>query len=43
MYEAFARNIVDDQARSRRLKKVGFWTIQLAAQALFMGLAGSVA
>ncbi|KAJ9626283.1 Mitochondrial distribution and morphology protein 31, mitochondrial precursor [Taxawa tesnikishii (nom. ined.)] len=38
-YEAFARDIVDDQARVRRLKKVGIWTIQLAAQALFIGLA----
>ncbi|KAK4995515.1 Mitochondrial distribution and morphology protein 31, mitochondrial precursor [Elasticomyces elasticus] len=43
MYEAFARDIVDDQARVRRLKKVGLWTIQLAAQALFIGLAGQLA
>ncbi|KAG9947406.1 mitochondrion biogenesis protein, partial [Aureobasidium melanogenum] len=41
-YEAFARDIVDDGARTRRLKKVGLWTIQLAAQALFIGLAGQL-
>ncbi|THY60121.1 hypothetical protein D6C97_03837 [Aureobasidium pullulans] len=41
-YEAFARDIVDDGARIRRLKKVGLWTIQLAAQALFIGLAGQL-
>lgn len=43
MYEAFARDVVDDQARRRRIKKVGIWTIQLAAQALFIGLAGNFA
>ncbi|PNS17691.1 Mitochondrial distribution and morphology protein 31 [Sphaceloma murrayae] len=42
-YEAFARDIVDGKARTRRLKKVGLWTIQLAAQALFIGLAGQLA
>jgi len=42
-YEAFARDIGDDTARVRRLKKVGLWTIQLAAQALFIGLAGQLA
>ncbi|GAB7349489.1 hypothetical protein MBLNU459_g0200t1 [Dothideomycetes sp. NU459] len=42
-YEAFARDIVDDSARTRRLKKVGIWTLQLAAQALFIGLAGQLA
>ncbi|KAL2351628.1 mitochondrial distribution and morphology family protein [Cryomyces antarcticus] len=42
-YEAFARDIVDYDARTRRLKKVGLWTIQLAAQALFIGLAGQLA
>ena len=43
MYEAFARNVNHDQARRRRFKKVGIWTIQLAAQALFIGLAGNFA
>ncbi|KAI9693972.1 MAG: Mitochondrial distribution and morphology protein 31, mitochondrial precursor [Bathelium mastoideum] len=42
-YDAFARDIMDDQARSRRIKKVGLWTLQLAAQALFLGLAGHLA
>ncbi|KAL1304919.1 hypothetical protein AAFC00_003833 [Neodothiora populina] len=42
-YEAFARDIVDDSQRVRRLKKVGVWTLQLAAQALFIGLAGQLA
>ncbi|KAI5287648.1 Mitochondrial distribution and morphology protein 31, mitochondrial precursor [Ascosphaera aggregata] len=40
-YEAFARDVMDDQARRRRLKKVGLWSLQLAAQAIFMGMAGT--
>jgi distribution and morphology protein 31 len=44
VYDAFVRNILDDaQARRRRIKKVGIWTIQLAAQALFIGMAGNFA
>lgn len=42
-YEAFAKDVVDSQARMRRLKKVGFWSISLAVQALFMGMAGNIA
>ncbi|KAI9841169.1 MAG: Mitochondrial distribution and morphology protein 31, mitochondrial precursor [Sclerophora amabilis] len=42
-YQAFARNVVDDQARMRRFKKVGLWSLQLAIQALFMGMAGNIA
>ncbi|KAJ5894409.1 hypothetical protein N7495_006100 [Penicillium taxi] len=42
-YDAFARDVVDDQARIRRFKKVGFWSLQLAAQAIFMGMAGNIA
>nr|KMM68299.1 mitochondrial inner membrane protein Mdm31 [Coccidioides posadasii RMSCC 3488] len=42
-YEAFARDVVDEQARKRRLKKVGLWSLQLAAQAIFMGMAGNIA
>lgn len=42
-YEAFAKDVVDTQQRMRRLKKVGFWSISLAVQALFMGLAGNIA
>jgi distribution and morphology protein 31 len=44
MYEAFAHDVLNDnRARKRRIKKVGIWTLQLAAQALFLGLAGNVA
>ncbi|KAF2434978.1 hypothetical protein EJ08DRAFT_645908 [Tothia fuscella] len=44
VYEAFARDVLDDdQLRRRRFKKVGVWTLQLAAQALFIGLAGNIA
>ncbi|KAF2645983.1 hypothetical protein P280DRAFT_133652 [Massarina eburnea CBS 473.64] len=44
MYTAFARDVLDDNvARKRRIKKVGIWTLQLAAQALFLGLAGNIA
>lgn len=42
-YEAFAKDVVDSQARMRRLKKVGFWSISVAIQALFLGMAGNVA
>ncbi|KAH8693520.1 mitochondrial distribution and morphology proteins-domain-containing protein [Talaromyces proteolyticus] len=41
-YDAFARDVVDEQARTRRFKKVGFWSLQLAAQALFLGMAGNI-
>ncbi|KAF2876232.1 hypothetical protein BDV95DRAFT_535649 [Massariosphaeria phaeospora] len=44
MYVAFARDVLDnDGTRKRRIKKVGIWTLQLAAQALFLGLAGNIA
>ncbi|KAF2003393.1 hypothetical protein P154DRAFT_520000 [Amniculicola lignicola CBS 123094] len=44
MYDAFARDVLDDAtSRKRRIKKVGIWTLQLAAQALFLGLAGNIA
>lgn len=42
-YEAFVRDIGDSERRFRRMKRVGFWTLQLAAQALFVGLAGQLA
>ncbi|CUS10744.1 unnamed protein product [Tuber aestivum] len=42
-YAAFARNAIDHQARRRRFKKVGLWSLQLAAQALLMALAGNIA
>ncbi|MCJ1425754.1 Mitochondrial distribution and morphology protein 31, mitochondrial precursor [Sticta canariensis] len=41
-YQAFAKNVMDDQARLRRFRKVGLWSLQLAVQALFMGMAGNV-
>lgn len=41
-YEAFARDVENQQSRVRRLKKVGFWTLSLAVHALFMGMAGAV-
>ncbi|ROT39822.1 mitochondrial distribution and morphology protein [Sodiomyces alkalinus F11] len=41
-YEAFARDVENQQNRVRRLKKVGFWTLSLAVHALFMGMAGTV-
>ena len=42
-YEAFVRDITDRKARQRRMKKVGLWAAQVAAQALFIGLAGQLA
>ncbi|KAI4259433.1 MAG: hypothetical protein LQ352_000741 [Teloschistes flavicans] len=42
-YEAFAKDVVDDQARMRRFKKVGLWSLQVAIQAMFMGMAGGLA
>ncbi|RFU24489.1 hypothetical protein B7463_g11845, partial [Scytalidium lignicola] len=42
-YEAFAKDVMDSQARIRRLKKVGFWSISLAIHAIFMGMAGNIA
>ena len=42
-YDAFAKSVVDEQARLRRFKKVGLWSLQLAVQALFMGMAGNIA
>ncbi|CCX14269.1 Similar to Mitochondrial distribution and morphology protein 31; acc. no. P38880 [Pyronema omphalodes CBS 100304] len=42
-YDAFSRNVADEQARRRRIKKVGLWSLQLLAQAFLMAMAGSVA
>ncbi|KAL8843628.1 MAG: hypothetical protein Q9170_000132 [Blastenia crenularia] len=42
-YEAFANDVMNDQARMRRFKKVGLWSLQVAVQALFMGMAGGLA
>ena len=43
VYTAIVKDIHDDEARIRRFKKVGLWSLQLAVQALFMGLAGTLA
>ncbi|KPI39749.1 Mitochondrial distribution and morphology protein 31 [Cyphellophora attinorum] len=43
VYDAFARDVTDDQARMRRFKAVGMWGAQLALQALFLGMAGGIA
>ncbi|KAI1614275.1 mitochondrial distribution and morphology proteins-domain-containing protein [Exophiala viscosa] len=36
VYDAFAGDVTDEQARMRRFKKVGLWSLQLAAQAIFL-------
>ena len=36
VYDAFARDVTDEQARMRRFKKVGLWGVQLAVQAIFL-------
>ncbi|KAG6002356.1 hypothetical protein E4U21_003149 [Claviceps maximensis] len=41
-YDAFAKDVEDQQSRVRRFKKVGFWTLSIAVHALFMGMAGNV-
>ncbi|KAL8943649.1 MAG: hypothetical protein Q9216_000937 [Gyalolechia sp. 2 TL-2023] len=41
-YDAFAKDVMNDQARMRRFKKVGLWSLQVAVQALFMGMAGGL-
>ncbi|KAF8477540.1 mitochondrial distribution and morphology protein-domain-containing protein [Kalaharituber pfeilii] len=43
MYEAFAAHVMDRQARRRRFRKVGLWSLQLLAQALLMAMAGNLA
>jgi distribution and morphology protein 31 len=42
-YEAFAKDVKNNQARIRRLKKVGLWGLSVAIQGLFMGMAGNIA
>ena len=36
VYDAFASDVTDEQARLRRFKKVGLWSLQLAVQAIFL-------
>lgn len=42
VYDAFAVNVMDDEARALRMKKVGFWSLQLVAQLLLLSL-GAIA
>lgn len=42
-YDAFLQDIQDRKKRGRRIKKVGLWAASVAAQALFLGLAGQLA
>jgi len=42
-YDAFAKDVQDSQARMRRLKKVGLWSLSWAVHALLVGLAGTAA
>lgn len=43
VYGAIARDVEDGGARKRRIKKVGWWGMQVVAQALFIGLVGQLA
>ncbi|KAL9109322.1 MAG: hypothetical protein Q9227_006077 [Pyrenula ochraceoflavens] len=43
VYEAFARDVQDENARMRRLKKVGLWGLAGLAQVVLMGMAGGIA
>jgi mitochondrial distribution and morphology protein 31 len=43
VYTSIVKDISDHEARVRRFKKVGLWSLQLAVQALFMGMAGNLA
>lgn len=36
VYDAFAGDVTDEQARLRRFKQVGLWSLQLAVQAIFL-------
>lgn len=40
VYTAFARDVEDQHSRVKRLKKVGFWAVSVALQALLVGVAG---
>jgi mitochondrial distribution and morphology protein 31 len=42
VYDAFARDVSDEQARLRRFKQVGLWSLQLAFQAIFLGMKASL-
>lgn len=38
VYEAFAQNVADHEARARRMRKVGLWSLQFATQILLLSL-----
>ncbi|PRT55596.1 Mitochondrial distribution and morphology protein 31 [Wickerhamiella sorbophila] len=38
LYEAFALNVSDHEARNRRIRKVGFWSMQFLAQLVLLTL-----
>ncbi|KAK3292197.1 uncharacterized protein B0H64DRAFT_329235 [Chaetomium fimeti] len=42
VYSAFARDVVDQQSRVRRFKRVGLWTVSLVVHALLAGVAGDL-
>lgn len=42
VYQAFAENVSNDEARHRRMKKVSLWSLQLAAQLLLLSI-GTIA
>ncbi|KAF3767268.1 mitochondrial distribution and morphology protein family 31/32 [Cryphonectria parasitica EP155] len=42
VYSAFARDVEDQHSRVKRLKKVGFWAVSVALQALLVGVAGDL-
>jgi distribution and morphology protein 31 len=43
VYDAFARDVSDDERRGKRMRKVGRWVVELVVEALFVGLAGQLA
>ncbi|RPA83399.1 putative mitochondrion biogenesis protein, partial [Ascobolus immersus RN42] len=42
-YEAFVRNVADEDVRRRRMRKVGLWSLQMIAQLLALAMAGNLA
>jgi mitochondrial distribution and morphology protein 31 len=42
-YEAFVRNVADEDVRRRRMRKVGLWSLQMVAQLLALAMAGNLA
>lgn len=42
VYSAFAADVEDQHSRVKRLKKVGFWAVSVALQALLVGVAGDL-